>query len=688
MAVDAVKDVNDVPPRGEKVTGDSITLSGFVSATLGDVTTLVRKATDVSAGVELLKRERATIIATSIGIILLAVLQHTGWKHLSEDAWWTVWSLYIGMVAMIRGIADPDLCLFFSTAILLLKHIITPKDAYAGFSNDSIVTIAIMMVLAAGLEVTGVLQVVSRFMLGSTKLVWLGQLRMFTIVSSASAFMNNTPLVAVMIPVVERYCRKNSLPPSKFMIPLSYAAILGGLCTIIGTSTNLIVRGLVETDYKKQIRIGFWEIGIIGVPMAVAGALYIAFLSPWLLPVRTPLISSTDIDEEVTSKLRRYVVRAKVGKDFRGTNRSVEFSGLRGLHSLFLVDIQRATGEIVAAPAPKDIILEGDILSFSGDVHSVKSIVAVPGLSAVEDSEEQNPILAAAPGRIIAEVVLSNSSPVLGLTVKAARFRTKYGAAVLAVRHLSSLVENPRISDAVLQAGDALLLETTEEFLRNYRGHPDFAVVSNTSDISTGEPALQPLKMIIASAMFITLIIVNSLDVEELSTTGLTCMFGMFLARILTTDVFRKSIPGMILLTVAGAFGIAKAMTVTGLAKQLGDDLIGGFDWLGDAGPLFAVYLTTVILTALLSNGASVTIVYPIAKSIAKSTGTNPKAFFFLIMLAASSDFSTPIGYQTNLMVAGPGGYTFLDYTKFGLPLQAVCGLIAVTISHFYWGRG
>lgn len=630
-----------------------------------------------------LREEKWTILVTALGIIGLIVLEHTGWSHLSDKAWITIWAVYACMVLMVRGVTDPDICLFFATLILLIAEIITPRDAFAGFANDSIVTIAIMMAVAAGVEATGFLNFVGGLVLGnSPHMTWLGQLRLFSTVGFISAFTNNTPLVAVFIPIVEKWCRKVGASPSKYMIPLSYAAIVGGLCTIIGTSTNLIVAGLAQADFPN-LKIGFFEVGIVGLPMAIAAMIYVVTCSPFLLPVRTPPM------QVLKDNPRSYTVRVVVTKDFAFIGRTVEEAGLRSLRGLFVVDIERKTKEIgrnssfIGSPSPATIVLEGDIITFAGEVEHVNSLLKINGLVTAGHLDFTDGSEFTSGDRVLAEVVVSTQNPLLGQTVRDCGFRKKYGAAIVAVHRMGHTLEGS-IGDIVLHSGDTLLVETTEEFMTLYRYHRDFLLVSNIYSDDHNDRK-NPFKMIWACAMFGGMVLINSLDVLPLSVTGLLVLYGMFFFRILTVNRFRDAIPGMIMLTVSGAFGIARAMTVTGVAKELANNMIAGFDWMGRVGPLFSVYLACVILTALLSNGASVTLMYPIAKAVAKQQKHDLKAYLYVIMLGATTDFSTPIGYQTNLMVAGPGGYEFLDFTRFGLPLQVICGVVTVGICYGVW---
>ncbi|KAG2455089.1 hypothetical protein HYH02_000909 [Chlamydomonas schloesseri] len=624
--------------------------------------------------------ERWTILVSSIFASGLLALQLTAWSDLTTNAWFTLWTTFAAVVPMIRGVVDADVCLFAASTLLLLRGIIEPRDAFAGLSNDSIVSIALMMMIAAGLESSGALEFVPELVLGRSKREWVGQLRMHVAVAAVSAVMNNTPLVAVMIPVVESWCRNNNHHPSRFMMPLSYSAILGGLCTMIGTSTNLIARGLAQQDDPK-LKLPFVEIGIIGLPLTVAGGLYVVLFSPLLLRKRDTMMAAVVADP------REYVVSMRVDARFAHIGRTIESAGLRHLRGLFLADLQRQDGTTVPSPPPTTIILQGDKLTFAGDIQGVQHILSLPGLTPISSADmaaDLEETVAGAPSsdRIMVEAVVSLSSPICNMTIRDSHFRSRYGAVVLAVHRNGERIAGG-LGDIVVKGGDTMLLEAGPDFLQKYKHSTEWALAVDAFRVSL--PRRDPLALFMSLAIFIALIVLNSMDVLPLSTTALVCLFAYLITGVLTVSQCRAAIPSSILLTVAGGFGVAKAMTETGLAHRLAGSLLDVFAWMGRAGPVAAIYASTSLLTALLSNGAAVTLMYPIARDLAKQAGVNIKGPLYALMIGASSDFSTPIGYQTNLMVSGPGGYRFLDYTRFGLPLQFIAALITVPICVLYF---
>eukprot|EP00002_Diphylleia_rotans_P012600 TRINITY_DN2463_c0_g1_i1.p1 TRINITY_DN2463_c0_g1~~TRINITY_DN2463_c0_g1_i1.p1 ORF type:complete len:772 (+),score=171.56 TRINITY_DN2463_c0_g1_i1:71-2386(+) len=623
----------------------------------------------------LLWGEKFTIFCVTVSIILMLILQYrTTWKDLNDDAWFTMWVLWATMVALVRGITDPDIALFGGCTMLLFEGIIKPTDAFSGLGNDSVIVNGLMLVVAKGMEETGAIEYISKYCMGRPWNLYTSQFRFMITNGFISAWTNNIPQVAVFIPVVEAWCQRYGLPPSKYMIPLSYATILGGLITIIGTSANLVVKGLAQ-DVYPNMTMPFFEIGAMGAPLTIAGIIYVSLASPFLLPNRQ------GAKKAMQQARREYTVRVAMRPTSPLIGYNVEQNNLRHLPGLFLVDIERKTGEVIPAPSGEVLIESGDRLTFTGVVSGArylwKSTDFVPtfdGTSAISGQ------------RCLVEAVINKRSPLIGHTVRNSRFRSEYNAAILSI-HRGGKAVSTAIGDCILQSGDTLLLEASPGFVEEHRHNPAFALVSSVEHSLTVSGS--NWKMRAAFTLMIALVTINAQDgVEvELSNTALACVFAYFALGIVSPTEAKKSTPSCTLLTIAGGFGFAKALTYTGIAKQMAHDLVGSVGALGEMGSLYGIYVSTVILTALLSNGASATLMFSIAVETAKATGLHAKSFMYILALAASADFSTPIGYQTNLMVAGPGGYKFVDYVKIGLPLQFVCGLVSVPLAFHLFAK-
>eukprot|EP00002_Diphylleia_rotans_P012928 TRINITY_DN2525_c0_g11_i2.p1 TRINITY_DN2525_c0_g11~~TRINITY_DN2525_c0_g11_i2.p1 ORF type:complete len:888 (-),score=164.72 TRINITY_DN2525_c0_g11_i2:96-2759(-) len=677
-----------------------------------------------------LRRERWTVGVAILAQILIAVLFFTAWSNLSWEALVAVEATWLTMTLLIRGITEPEVALFMGSTVVLLFGIVSVEDVFVGFSNESVVTIGLMLIIVSAVEDTGALTYIARAVLHKPASIWSGQLRLMLFVSTASAFMNNTPLVAVMIPVVESWTRRANYSVSQFMIPLSYSAIVGGLCTVIGTSTNLIVRGLAQDDYP-DIDFPFFEVGLVGVPISFSTILYCLLMSPWLLPHDT--VSPADVEKT----MRDYSVTLRVLPESPLIGFTVQEGGLNNLTGLYLVEVQRQTGQTIPSPAPETMIQQHDKLTFAGAVSSIRDIWKTKGLVPVtyhnsveyrdsiqarlalpkdidskdgkpgEVSIEYEPEYEAAKSpaqdmeqlkasssllakkrkgpRVLVEVVLALHAPIVGKTVKESHFRARYSAAILSIHRSGKRVEG-RIGQICLKGGDTLLLETTQKFIDNFGHHGHFALVSPVDGATVVDPNKKHLY--ISSFLVVVMISLNVAEVLDLAACALACICVLYSLGILKIHHVRRSLPSNLLLTISGAFGIAEALEVTGVAEQLGNNLVDGFagEDGGGIGVLFAIYIATVILTSVLSNSAAVTLMYPIADQVALTAGYEQKAAFYIIMLAGSAAFSTPIGYQTNLMVFGPGGYAFNDFVKFGLPLQVIVMLVTVPLCAWFFG--
>jgi len=677
----SVKVDNDGGDAGGEEEGSSLT----DSQPSGDITAKEEPFFSLKALKSVFVQNQTSFIAGLIAAILLIILQSTSWHDLGWGGWFTIWITALSMGLLINGVVGPEIALWLNTACLLAVRVIDVKQAFSAFSNDSIVTIGLMMIVVYPLEVVGGTDYIARFVMGDYTTEFKVQLRMMLITAFVSAFTNNTPQVAVMIPVLQQWCRKFNQPPSKYMMPMSYAAILGGLCTIIGTSTNLIVSGLVKdafpTDPSKHLT--FWEIGAVGVPMSLAGILYCSLFARWLLPIRqAPAM-------DVIKNERNYLSAVRVLESSGVIGLSIEDAGLRHLKKIFIVEIQRKNGEVIAAPPAETVIQANDRLYFAGEVTAVKDLWRTEGFAADGGGIGSAPKAVKGERRVLIEAVLSRYADCIGKTVRAAHFQSRYGAAIIAVHRLGNHVPGG-IGGIELQGGDHLLLDTYESVHERLASNPDFALATIIDTDETTNPTAKRknlIRLVLASLFLLALVITNSAEDQTdipLATSAVVCIFLMLGTGILTPGLISKAIPGNLLLAVTGAFGVAKALETTGVAAKIADAIIGGFGGHG-IGALFAIYLSTVLTTAVLSNGASVALSFPVALAICEKSGMSIKAFAYVIALAASADFSTPIGYQTNLMVSGPGGYQFLDYTKFGVPLQIICMLVSVPLCYAYW---
>jgi di/tricarboxylate transporter len=586
---------------------------------------------------------------------------------MSWEAWLTVAIVLLNISLLIFTRYSADLILMGGVTLLVLLGILEPKDALAGFSNEGMATVGIMYIVVAGLESTGGIAWISRALLGKPKNVLEAQLRLMVPVAGLSAFMNNTPLVAMMIPAVTDWARRFKISPSKLLMPLSHAAVLGGVITVIGTSTNLVVSGLIrsETDLPP---LGLFAQAPVGIVVTTVGIAYIVLVSRWLLPARQPAVSSlTDFKE--------YSVEMLVDANGALVGRTIEQAGLRHLVNLYLAEIDR-NGDILTA-SPQTELKAGDRLFFVGAVDSVVELNKFNGL--LPATKQVFKLETPRVNRTLVEAVVSNSCPLVGQSIREGKFRSKYDAVVIAVARNGERLKN-KIGDIVLETGDTLLLETRPAFVEQQKNSRDFFLVSRVNDSAP----LRHEKSLLALGVLIVVVLLATFEILPMFQAALLGAGAMILTKCVSINRARNSVDWSVLIAIAASFGLGKALEVTGAAAVIANGFIqvaqGNAFW-----SLAVIYFVTMLFTELLSNNGAAALVFPIALATANTLDVNFMPFAIAIMLAASCAFATPIGYQTNLMVYGPGGYRFSDFTKIGLPLNILCMIIALIMIPLIW---
>ncbi len=480
-----------------------------------------------------------------------------------------------------------------------------------------------------------------------------------------SAFMNNTPLVAMMIPAVTDWARQNRFPVSKFLIPLSYAAILGGTCTLIGTSTNLVVSGMLLKETNGAHSLGMFEISWVGVPAALLGGAFLILSSRWLLPNRAPALSTA-------TDPREYTVEMQVAPDSPLVGKTIEAAGLRHLPGVYLAEIDRA-GSALPAVSPQETLRANDRLLFVGIIESVVDLQRIRGLVPATDQVQK--LSAPRTQRCLIEAVVSNSCPMVGKTIRDGRFRTVYNAVVVAVARNGERLHK-KIGDIVLRAGDTLLVEAHPSFADQQRDSRDFFLVSRLPD---SNPPRHD-RALLAVGILITMVLLVSFEWTSMLKASMLAAGAMILTRCISVETARRSVDWEVLLAIAASFAVGTALETTNAANDIASGMVelgGGNPWIA----LAIVYGVTLIVTELITNNAAAALMFPFAISTANGLGVNYMPFVIAVMMGASAGFATPIGYQTNLMVYGPGGYRFSDYVKIGVPMDLLIWAVTVALA-------
>jgi di/tricarboxylate transporter len=598
------------------------------------------------------------------------------------DAWLTLAVVALVLALLIVTRRAPDVILMGGLTLLLIVPVptdagwrvgvIDPRDALAGLANPGLVTVAVLFIVVAGLRETGGIAWIAHRLLGRPNSLWSAQVRITAPVLGLSAFLNNTPVVAMMIPAVADWARRIQQSPSRLLMPLSYAAILGGTCTLIGTSTNLVVNGLIIERFGQDASLGMFDIAAVGLPCAAAGLAYILTLGRRFLPDRKPAFQPNDDP-------RRYTVEMIVQPGSPLVGKTIEQAGLRHLPGVYLAEIDRG-GQVIPAVSPQTTLDANDRLVFVGVVESVNDLRKIRGLEPATDQLFK--LDAPQHDRCLIEAVVSNSNPLLGRTIREGRFRSVYDAAVIAVARGGKRLHG-KIGDIALQPGDTLLLETHPGFIDRHKNRRDFFLVTGVENSTPPRFEKAGLAILILLAM-VALVAAGAMP---MMTAALAAAAAMVLTRCCTPAAARRAVDWSLLVVIAAAFGIGAAMQETGAAQMVAAAVLA----LAGDHPLLtlvAVYLLTALFTELITNNAAAVLMFPIAVDAANElgdAGVNPMPFLIAIMIAASASFITPIGYQTNLMVMGPGGYRFADYLKAGLPLALIVFALTILLAPRIW---
>lgn len=593
------------------------------------------------------------------------------------EAYTTLFVVGLVLYLLWKNVAGPDVILLGGAVILTLLSVVSPKfpsasqfAAQAG--NEGVLTVAVLFVVAAGLTETGGMNRATERFFGRPKTTAGAQARLMLPVAGISAFLNNTPVVAMLVPVIDDWCKKTGLSPSKLFIPLSYAAILGGICTLIGTSTNLVVQALLvearRTDPSVPL-MGMLTLTPIGVPVAIAGVGLIIVLSRWLLPDRRAF--RADVQDA-----RQYSVEMMVQPGSRVDGLTIEGAGLRHLPGAFLSAIER-DGEAMPAVAPSQVLRGGDRLHFVGVVESVADLQRLSGLQPATD--EVHKLKGSRLNQLLIEVVVSDTSPLVGRTIRGGQFRTRYDAAVIAVYRNGERVGG-KIGDIALRAGDALLLQGHRDFVARHRNNREFLLVA---PIENTQPVRHD-RAWIAVAIMVAMIVVASLETViglTVFQAALLAAAAMGVAGCLSAEQARRSIDLPILIAIVSALAIGRAIESTGLAGHAASGIVRALQGFGPWAVLGGIYLITLLFTELVTNNAAAALALPIALATAHNLNVNAMPFIIVVAIAASAGFATPLGYQTHLMVYGPGGYRFSDFVRMGLPLDVLCMVLTVILT-------
>lgn len=606
---------------------------------------------------------------------------------LSIDAWVTI-AVVIGVVgALVSDVGRPDLVMLSGLSVLLVGGVVSPEEAFAGFSNSAVLTVGALYIVAGGVQHTNALSQLDRLLFSDRSALGPVLARFMVPTSVLSGLLNNTPIVAMLTPRLQEWADERGIPASKLMIPLSYAAITGGMMTLVGTSTNLIVAGLMEAEGYEPLHL--FDVTWIGIPAALAVIAYFIFGGHRLLPDYGT--SAPAVEEE----LDRNMFEVKVTVQSPMIGQTVAEAGLRDLGDAYLTHVRRGTQVLQATP--RLTLEQGDVLTFNGRLAARERLLRRRGLKRTLpdlDSGSDDPVrYETLP---LYEAVIAESSDLVGTTLGEANFREEYQGVVLGIQRENEPVTGP-VGTTTLQAGDLLIVEAPNDFEKRWSSgsRDEFYLVAprdgraRTIPTDGGEEEeadedradRAPLALALTGGM----VLAAATGIVPIVTAAFIAALVMILTGCITSAEAQRALNVQVLVVIAAALGLGKALETTGLAHQVAEGVIGVTKPWGPVAALAAIYLTTNLLTELITNNAAAVLMLPISLATASSLGAPPIAFGLIVAIAASASFLTPIGYQTNLMVMAPGGYRFSDYARVGWPVTLLVMTLSVTIISVLW---
>lgn len=569
-------------------------------------------------------------------------------------------------ISLFWDLIRPGATFVIAVAVLGVAKILTPKEILAGFANEQIMVVLLLLILGDVYRQSSLLDILFDAIFRKTKTYKGFMAKMFAIIAPLSAFMNNTPLVALMMPYTHSWSKQNGKSVSKLLIPLSFAAILGGCITLIGTSTHLIVNGLVV---DQQIipglpSLNLFDFAWVGVPLLIIGFFYVFLFAEKLLPQRV------DVLDSFASNQREYIVETEIKEGSSLAGKTIQEANLRNLQGLYLFRIIRNEQYLMAEPN-ETLLKEKDILLFTGDTQAISQLVAsnpsisIPSVGMFAKKGQTGLI----------EIVISHNSTLINKTFKSENFRAKYDATAIAIHRNGERISG-KIGAVRLKAGDTILLLTGADFFNLMNQTHDFYTISKPREIKR-LGVFRSAFLIVGTILVIGL---SALKIISLFMGLLVLLLSLVGLGITTTKKITKAIDFQLGIIIAMALALGQAMIKTGVAENMAQVVIRAFEPYGPVGLLLGIYLITALLAAFITNKAAVAIVFPIALTLAKDLGYPYLPFVLTVSFAAAANFMTPYGYQTNTMVYGPGGYKFIDFLKIGTPLTIIYMVVTILI--------
>ena len=578
------------------------------------------------------------------------------------------------LVGLYREFLSPDLLLLGALGALIAAGVVPLERGLSGFGDPTLLALGSLYAVSAALRRTGVLERAADLLLGGFEGLRSVLLRVTTSTAVASGFLNNTPIVAMGIPTIINWAEDRDVSPSKLLIPLSYAAILGGTCTLIGTSTNLIADGMLRS--RGMPGLGFFELAAVGVPAVIVGILYLVFAAPSLLPERETLRETREEAEESQVEMEVADTSSVVGhspeeEELRDWEHQPDLEYVRAERP------ERQGGEVHRG----EDFQPGDLIVFEGAPEEIEEAGREIGLEPLSEAEKE--ALEAADGELeVCEAVVPEGANLVGASVDDVDFSSRYGARVIGVVRDGERLSGD-VGEVEMEAGDTLLLEGRPGFTETFRDSPDFYLVQQRQEEEMEEWLPRPIA---ATGILAGVIVLAATGTVHISVAALFGAGAMLLLGLLTPSEARRAVDWSVLIVIGASLGLGEAMEASGAAELVGGALVSVGSQFGPVGILAAGVLGTMLLTAAITNNAAIALMFPVVTAAANAQGLDARPFVIGVTVAASTAFVTPLGYQTNLMVYGPGGYRFGDFARAGGVLQALVAAIIVAVVPLVWG--
>jgi di/tricarboxylate transporter len=594
------------------------------------------------------------------------------------DAYITIVILAITFALLIKG-KIPPVAVFVGALTLTITFRLAPlSHSLKGFSNPGMLTIGALLMVAAGMYRTGAITLITEKLIGRPKSLIAAQAKILAPVAVGSAFLNNTPLVAMFIPVIRDLSKTCRLAATRLYIPLSYSSILGGTCTLIGTSTNLVIAGMVIDLLARKApntppmrEIGMFDLTWIGLPATVAGIIFMMLTSRFLLPGPKEKDEADDVKRLFGAEFTVPSGSPLIGKTLQamGYVKSLGFT---------LLELKRNNRDNVEIK-PETQLQEGDVLVFSSEVESIPDLWGTKGLLPLHGSSVHE-VTAYRPSHRLIEVVVSRRARSVGRQIKELPLPdSPIKVSIIAISRGGVPIEGP-MSQIRVQAGDIAVLEVGEPFFHENLREVEFALVRRL----TGAHIKRYDRAIYATLITVAMVVVVALGWMSMLNAALLASGAMILTGCMNLRDAGRSIDFTTLTIIASAIGLEAAVTGSGLSANVADLLTR----IGGGNPYIAlsvVFLGCIAMDTMITNVASAVFMFPIGMAMAANLGVNGMPFAITVMVGASCSFISPMGYQTNLMVFGPGGYKFTDFVKMGVPLTIVVGIIAIVLAPVVW---